>query len=516
MTPPLLRRIQELVEAGATVLGTRPLKSPSLVNFPACDQELTHLADELWGENAGADGSGERRVGKGRVIWGSTPEKILAGMSVPPDFSCDPALKGKLLYTHRHMDDGLELYLVANKVDGVVQGACTFRAATGQPELWWPQTGRTEPLAEYERTRDVTRVPIRLERQESVFVVFRPGREAFDPVVSVTREGQSIVPSAPVLAKIAVQKAVYGLPGDPKKTRDVTAKVQAIVDGGERRFPACRLGEGDSPALTKLNTLDVDYTLDASPRKTVALDGETLCLDDAADPEPLARVSRTADGKLLLEAWRNGRYELKTASGRTLQGAADGIPAARQIAGPWELRFPIQAGVPEKVALDALISWSRHSDPGVRYFSGTATYRKSFCVAAEELTAGRAVYLDLGKVAVIAQVRLNGNNLGILWKAPFRVEATSALRAGDNLLEVQVTNLWVNRMIGDEQLPADAEYKPSGILKAWPQWLLDGKPSPTGRHTFATYRIWKKDSPLQESGLLGPVTLYATQRIAPR
>ncbi len=131
MTPHLLRRIKELVEAGATVLGTRPLKSPSLVGFPECDQELTRLADELWGRNAGNAGSGEHRLGKGRVIWGTTPEKILAGMNLPADFSCDPPLKGKLRYTHRRTEDGLELYFVANKVDAVVQGVCVFRAGDG-------------------------------------------------------------------------------------------------------------------------------------------------------------------------------------------------------------------------------------------------------------------------------------------------------------------------------------------------------------------------------------------------
>ena len=151
MTPQLLCRIKELVEAGATVLGTRPLKSPSLAGFPACDQELTRLADELWGKGAGSGGSGEHRLGKGRVVWGVTPEKVLAGMGVPPDFSCDPSIQGKLRYTHRRTDDGLELYFVANKVDGVTQGACGFRVAAGQPELWWPETGRTEPVAQYEQ-----------------------------------------------------------------------------------------------------------------------------------------------------------------------------------------------------------------------------------------------------------------------------------------------------------------------------------------------------------------------------
>ena len=132
------------------------------------------MADELWGKNAGHEGSGERRLGKGRVIWGATPEQVLRAMNVPADFSCEPAIQGSLRYTHRRTEDGLELYFVANKIDAVVQGTCVFRAAAGQPEMWWPQTGRSEPIAVYEPVGSVTRVPMRLEPHESVFVVFRP------------------------------------------------------------------------------------------------------------------------------------------------------------------------------------------------------------------------------------------------------------------------------------------------------------------------------------------------------
>ncbi len=550
MTPQLLRRLKELVEAGATVLGTRPLRSPSLAAFPACDRELARLADELWGKNAGSDGSGEHRLGKGRVIWGATPEKILAGMNVPADFACDSSLQGKLLYTHRRTADGLELYFVANKVDGVVQGLGNFRAAAGRPELWRPQTGRTQRLALYQRTQGVTRVPLRLEPHESMFVVFRPGHETLDPVVSVTREGQNVFADTPLHTKIVVKKASYGVPGDAGRTRDVTAKVQAIVDAGENRFAAWRLGEGDDPAMQVLKTLSLDYTVDGHPGKVVASDGETIGLGDVIDPQPTVGVQTTGDGNVLLEAWQNGQYELKTASGRTLRCKVDGIPAARPIEGPWEVRFPAssplkkgtgselkgekaakdtgrevpvslfqqaaKAGAPESITLDKLISWSHHAASGVKYFSGTATYRKTFHLPPEALAAGRSVYLDLGHVAVIAQVSVNGKDLGILWNAPFRVEATATLRAGDNLLEVRVTNLWVNRLIGDEQLPEDSDRNPEGLLKSWPKWLLEGKESPAGRPTFATYRVWKKDSPLQESGLLGPVKLYTTQQVAPR
>jgi hypothetical protein len=516
MTPQLLRRIKALVEAGATVLGTRPLSSPSLTGFPECDREVAALADELWGKDAGIEGAGERRVGKGRVVWGVAPEKVLSDRKLPPDFSCDPSLQGKLRYTHRRGDDGLEIYFLANKVDAVVQGVGMFRVAIGQPELWRPQSGRIEPIVAYEQTGPVTRVPLRLEPHESVFVVFRPGATAFDPLVSVSRGGRSVWSQPPLSTKIGITKAVYGVPGDPAKMRDVTARVRAIVDRGERRFAAWRLGEGDDPGMQMLKWLWIDCTLDGAPRKIAALDGQTVCLDDAVDPEPLAQVHRSAGGAWRLEAWQNGVYEAKTASGRALRLTVDGLPAAQPIGGPWDVRFPLPSRAPQNVTWDRLNSWSHDSDLNIKYFSGTATYQTTFRVGREVLAPGRATYLDLGKVAVIAQIKLNAEDLGAVWKAPFRMEATRAVRLGDNLLEVRVTNLWVNRMIGDEQLPEDSQRNPEGLLKTWPTWLLEGKPSPSGRHTFATYRVWKKDSPLQESGLLGPVRLYTTQSVVPQ
>ena len=119
------------------------------------------------------------------------------------------------------------------------------------------------------------------------------------------------------------------------------------------------------------------------------------------------------------------------------------------------------------------------------------------------------VYLDLGRVEVMANVKVNGHDLGILWKPPFRVDVTDALHAGENSLEIEVVNLWPNRLIGDNRLPADCKWQPDGNIAEWPKWML-GRPSPTGRHTFVACRLWTKDSPLLDSGLLGPVKLGAT------
>ena len=177
-----------------------------------------------------------------------------------------------------------------------------------------------------------------------------------------------------------------------------------------------------------------------------------------------------------------------------------------------DVLFFVGEDAPASVKLDTLISWTEHPDPGVKYFSGTATYKKAFLFRGLLPAKDRAYWLDLGDLKNIAEVKLNGKDLGILWKPPFRVDVTDALRDGSNELDIRVTNLWPNRLIGDEQLPEDREW--DGLhLKAWPQWLLDGKPSPTGRFTFTTWHHWKKDDALLPSGLFGPVTLRTEVRV---
>jgi len=128
----------------------------------------------------------------------------------------------------------------------------------------------------------------------------------------------------------------------------------------------------------------------------------------------------------------------------------------------------------------------------------------------------KKVFLDLGRIAVIAEVVLNGKELGILWKPPYHLDITDVVKVGVNDLQIRVTNLWPNRLIGDEQLPAENEYGtplgPNGmngapILKL-PEWYQQGKPKPAGgRVTFTTWQHFKKDAPLLESGLIGPVVI---------
>ncbi len=231
-----------------------------------------------------------------------------------------------------------------------------------------------------------------------------------------------------------------------------------------------------------------------------------------AKVDPQWQTVSDSNGGLVVKATSDGTAEFQTSSGKTLKAMAADVPAPLEITGEWNLSFPPNWGAPASITLDKLISWTDHTNDGVRYFSGTATYEKDIEIPADRLAAGRELWLDLGGVKNLAEVSLNGQDLGILWKPPFRVNLTSAAKAGANKLVVKVTNLWPNRLIGDEQLPPDVEWD-GKKLREWPEWLLAGKPSPTGRLTFTTWHHWTKDDALLESGLLGPVTLRTTEII---
>jgi hypothetical protein len=261
----------------------------------------------------------------------------------------------------------------------------------------------------------------------------------------------------------------------------------------------------------------------APPGRSVAAvlrDGLEISGMPAAAPEDLrgkmseirVELADPPGSGYTVEAARSGAYEIRTSSGRSLAFEVPTLPKALIVEGPWNVRFPEGWGAPPQATFDRLISWTAHPDPGIKYFSGTAAYHRQIEIPPDMLAAGRKLYLDLGRVQVIAEVSLNGRDLGILWKPPFRVEATAAARPGANDLEIRVVNLWPNRLIGDDHLPEDTE-RTGPQLSRWPQWLLDGKPSPTGRLTFSTWKHWTKDDPLFESGLLGPVTLEVTQQV---
>jgi hypothetical protein len=171
----------------------------------------------------------------------------------------------------------------------------------------------------------------------------------------------------------------------------------------------------------------------------------------------------------------------KAATAPTRTVAKPAATALASLEGPWEVAFQPNRGAPAAITLPALASWHEHADAGVKYFSGTGTYTKTIQAPASWFQAGAKLFLDLGDVKNLAEVTINGKALGVLWKTPFRVDVTSALKPGANTLQIKVINLWVNRLIGDQQ---------EGVTK---------------KYTYTAQQFYRADSPLLPSGLIGPV-----------
>jgi hypothetical protein len=193
--------------------------------------------------------------------------------------------------------------------------------------------------------------------------------------------------------------------------------------------------------------------------------------------------------------FRHGNKSAKNSSGRNFPQTETALTLSQ----PWNVAFDPKWGGTENIVFDKLTDWSLHDNPAVRYYSGVATYHTAFDLP--EINSHK-YYLDLGNVKNLARITLNGITYDALWTSPWRVDVTKALRKGVNRLDVEVVNLWANRLIGDEQLPDD------GIRNGqWPEWLKNETPRTSGRYTFATHRHYKKDAPLLPSGLLGPVRI---------
>jgi beta-galactosidase/beta-glucuronidase len=161
-------------------------------------------------------------------------------------------------------------------------------------------------------------------------------------------------------------------------------------------------------------------------------------------------------------------------------------PQEKQVAtieGPWNISFQEKHGAPANATFETLTPWNENKDPGIKYFSGTGTYTRTIYAQAEWFKEGTELWINLGSVKNLAEVIINGMSLGIVWKTPFMVNVTKALKQGENNIEIKVTNLWVNRLIGDQQ------------------------PNVGKKITYTTMPFYKPDSPLKVSGLLGPVQI---------
>jgi len=578
MTPATLRKIKALADAGATIVGQKPTASPGLTDYPKCDEEVRQLAADakILTDRSPAEALADlhvppdfesatpsvqdavfihRIVDEADVYFVSNQQAHSVAMDgvfrvsgkLPELWHADTGcIEQAPVWREENgrtvvpltFDPAGSVFVVFRKpapADHLV--AAKYTTATAAPDPG-PLTILTAEYGVFDPPRDESvdvTAKLREKIQGGVRHIVADNQLAGDPADGTVKELRIVYREGNAAPKIVtveedaaidlpagagVIRAVYGALGNeqpaPGKTVDLSAQLSSLIKDGRLSVKVSNKLADRDPAPGIEKAIHVTYRHHGI-EKTVRVPEQAM-LDlpegDSGGAIPAYRLALNGEGHAGFYATQPGQIEVQTASGKTMKAVVTDMAKPIDVGGPWELNFPPNWGAPAQVTLEKLISWTEHPDTGVKYFSGTATYVKDVEIPAELLGDGRSLWLDLGQVENIAEVSMNGKPLGILWKPPFRADITGTAKPGANRLEIKITNLWPNRLIGDEQLPPDCEWNPNLAIKEWPKWLLEGKPSPTGRLTFTTWHHWKKDDALLPSGLLGPVTLSPVVKAA--
>lgn len=514
MTPPLLRKIVELVEEGATVIGTPPRKSPSLVGHPACDREVQDLSAKLW--SPGDEVVGRRKVGKGIVIYDTEAPRTNEG---------NPLAQAKWIWSQEgnsasEQPAGKRYFLRAfdiedsRKIDSaeVVMSVTTPCELTlnGKPikiSNNFRKIGRVDVTSLLHSGRNMLQVATQGEKKNpeppgiigALTIQFSDGSKM---VLNTDRRWQSSRTDQ-VAGNQALELGAFGAPPWSLTDQDIqerniypcyrmTARVLAErgilpdFDGGEDiRYIHRRDDAADFYFIANRKEESQSATCHfrvrgRQPEWWNPITGEQRDLPQFG--ENGGRTSITVK----LAPFESGFVVFRHPQ-KQQPGAGKNFPEWKPImtlTGPWQVSFDPKWGGPENVVFHSLDDWSKRPEPGIRYYSGKAVYRMTFDSTAGSLN-GRYV-LSLGRVENLASVRLNGRDLGIVWCDPWKIAIPQGvLQERNNKVEITVANLWINRLIGDSNLPQEK------------------------RLTWVPGNPFRPDSPLQKSGLLGPVTLQA-------
>ena len=480
MLPETLERLVSLVQQGAVLVGERPRSLATLSGGDQAEKRFRNAVETLWGREATANSV--RRVGKGSVISGMSLDDALTKLGIEPDVQGDG-----VVWTHRQADDA-DWYFVAASAPQGFRGTIKFRSA-GAAEFWNPMTGEVTPAGVVKREGTMSLVALELPPSGSMFVVFRKtGQPAANRFVRLEHDGVTVSDAQAPHAAVSgpqVVSASYGDPANPARRKDVTALVHQDLARGVNTITANNGWAGGDPALKTVKKLFIVMRLaDGQEKHLEAREGEPLALVDPAPAPPPACEVLDSGARLL--AWEPGVYRATREDGTTSTWETR-APRSLPLAGPWNLAFPAGWGAPAAVRVDKLMSLTELDlPPEARAFSGTVTYTTEFTL--DRLAAGSRVELDLGRVEVIASLRINGEPAGTVWAPPYRLDITSLVKPGVNRLSAEVTSTWYNRLVYDAGLDE----------KARKTWTISGP---------------AKGRALLPAGLLGPVTVRVGQTL---
>ena len=547
MTPGLLAKIRDLVKAGASIVGSPPVKSPSLSGYPACDREVQALAKDLWGGMDAPKTVTKHGYGKGVIHWGGelSPEapkiqneSISASEWIwyPEGTPAQSAPPGKRYFQRIISVDGTKVLASASAavtadnsftlwINGKqVSTGDNYNATVKTPITSFLHPGANVLAVEAVNGGDAPNPAgwigsfelnyqdgscdvVQTDNKWSAGLTAQPGWEQ-----AATKPGDwkdALVLGAYTMAPWNRSVEIKPLPS-LYPSYDLTAVLlkemgakEDFTATGPVRYGHRRTEDRDIYFVSNKTGAPIK----ADCRFRVGQGSTHLWDPVTGEQRPLPQIERSGGLTVIPMEFAAFQSFFVVFDGKGKAPASNAeknfpeLKPLKELSGAWEVAYDPKWGGPEKITFDTLQDWSARPELGIKYYSGIATYRKTVKLA--EIPKGKMV-LDLGVVHDMARVKLNGKDLGVVWCAPWRVEVTGAIKAGDNPLEIEVVNRWANRLIGDKQ-PADANVR----MVECPPGFFGGQQIKTGRYTYCLHDPYNAQSPLDPSGLLGPVTLQS-------
>lgn len=524
-SPELLRQIKRLIGQGATVLLSSEKPEGYMGMDLVKDKAVKLLAAELW-----------NMAGRGNVYRSKDLRQVLKKCCISPDFSFIAENKDAQIHFIHRAVNGDDVYFVANHRRRMEKITAAFRITGKVPVLWDAETGNTGIPVAYKQENGMTKVTFTLQESGSAFIVFHKDKTG----KIVTSDFKEIVPKS-VLLQPLFNTFTVSLWAKPETFAASGRGFLLFPDQGEERY-----GEGHAVVgiamgqngvriyeRTKINSVVLEsktpiegwtyITLvysDGVPTlylngKKEAIGKKSMFICSPAYDVPMAEEQYIAsfegdqtEFRYMAEAWSPRKVQEEYVKGLPSPVLSGNNKSLLTLNTDWKVCFPVDSKAPTEVRMNTLRSLHKHENFNIRHFSGKATYKKTFILTKKDLKDYSKIMLDLGRVENIAEISVNGENPVLVWKAPYRIDITSVVKVGENSVTINVTNLYPNRIIGDEYLSERYEYDEYGRIVKLPFWYVNQQEdSNRERVLFVPWKYYKNTDPLLEAGLLGPVRI---------
>lgn len=533
-SPDVLKKLIDLVKDGMNLLllGEAPVGYLGLSRDK--DNEIHQLANILWKNQT---------LGNGRVFLNVDIDDALGYLNLKPDFSfVSENIDALIHFTHRKVKNE-DIYFVSNQRRRREKICIDCRVKDKIPFIWNAENGEVDIPVPYKIEGDRIKVNLDLAESGSIFVVFKDsalkGENDYTEIKAIptqinTKDGwinncdtinwNSTFSIACWCKPETFAAAGRGFVLYPYGGNNCMAKVGFSMGQNGISVYEC--------SSVKSVSLKYDAPIEGWTHVVVIynkgipslyVNGKQVSKGDKSKYLCVPAIDEPMSDEQIIKVFEGDNtsviyYDYALDAGEVHQMFKKGLEPVKlsglpiiDLSDGWNVYFPKWSHAPEKIFLQSLMSLHKHENFNVRHFSGTAIYKKKFYLSDEEYSGivGKNIMLSLGRVENIAEVSVNGNDTILLWKAPYEINVTGMIKEGENELVIKVTNLYSNRIIGDEHIDEKYEYDKYGQIKELPDWYINnGIDKDRKRVLFIPWKHYKATDPLLESGLLGNVVLY--------